>query len=960
MAEIVTGEIFMKILLLFLFCCVLFLHASEVQEILCQDGKFAANNGFFQRGKKTLLFDPAIKSYFWFQPAEKDWSRYKVITFRIWSPAKIRGELLLCLNSNPAGSRNNYYSKRITIFHSGWKTFSYRLDSFTKTRTPVGFHQIDNVTFMSKGWGLKQREGFKIEFDSVTLSIEEAVLSKKELPPLSATICWPPDIPDDLKAKTLREPDFLRKSKEIESMRLRFKRKILSKFSNTQKKLSSEYLGKISPEGSFLDISAFNVKEEWKCNLAYERLKFLLQAWNGGLIPHTPEIKQKLLDAFIYYFDFEYNRTSERWVASSFNFPEIAIEAYFTFLPEMEEVERSLSGDQKIILLNRLCKAVAMQAFYEPERNDVEHCLQLDQFRAHPHWVGGNFGYRPLVACALVCRNPLMLDLVAEIFDKGLSVTSWNTRSRSFWQEGLTTDGGGWGHGVQCYLFGYPLDGVISILKGKNTLNNTLWERRLDPYQQDLILGYIESLLWFSYAPEQYGPTLMSPARAGMLYRGGKGFQSFPQFIFKLIESNLPENAVESKKRLKNYENIASGKIPEFTGIRYWWNQDAMISRGRDYFIGIKMSSVRTASCEVVAGASRKTEFLSDGATFLMKRPDTYTMAKGYWNFTAVPGTTLRQGEYQVNTDIWSGYRGMYSFAGGVTDSGNGVAGFHYRKALSHIREPLFYNIEARKSYFVAGGFLICCGSGITDLDPKQGKHLWTTIDQTEWLGNLEYEKAGKMHRVKTPDFIVHKQKIGTMMAVHDSVGYGIDLNWTKGEAILSTEVRKSRWLEADRRNAGNSGIPVEYPVLQIHVDHGKNVKNASYLYFVHMDSPNLENLKRNVAEMDYEILALTDSVHAVRIKKTDMTGAVFFDKNSTFSDGVRTWKCDEKAIVLICREPGGKVRISVTDPEQNPEKKTIGLFCNPALNGQKEFRFSLPVEDNCGKSVSAVSLPCS
>ena len=165
--------------------------------------------------------------------------------------------------------------------------------------------------------------------------------------------------------------------------------------------------------------------------------------------------------------------------------------------------------------------------------------------------------------------------------------------------------------------------------------------------------------------------------------------------------------------------------------------------------------------------------------------------------------------------------------------------------------------------------------------------------------------------------------------------------------------MQRITWEEADKRNTGNKDLPGEYPVLQLYIDHGKNVRNASYVYFVHMNSPNLEFLKDFSARQNYEILSRTDSIHAVKLKEEHTTAAVFFEKNASFSDGVRQWRSNDKAIVLIREISDGTVRISVSDPEQKAEKKMLRLSCNPPLNGKKELEFILPDGVNCGKAVS-------
>lgn len=53
-------------------------------------------------------------------------------------------------------------------------------------------------------------------------------------------------------------------------------------------------------------------------------------------------------------------------------------------------------------------------------------------------WVGGNaLAYRSLLPVAAMYRSIPMIDLLAEVCQRGISMTSQNTYSEAFWTEGL-------------------------------------------------------------------------------------------------------------------------------------------------------------------------------------------------------------------------------------------------------------------------------------------------------------------------------------------------------------------------------------------------------------------------------------------------------------------------------------------------------------------------------------------
>ena len=74
--------------------------------------------------------------------------------------------------------------------------------------------------------------------------------------------------------------------------------------------------------------------------------------------------------------------------------------------------------------------------------------FSISRFRNHVWWVGGNaLAYRSLLPVAAMYRSIPMVDLLAEVCQRGISMTSQNTYSEAFWTEGFTADGAGWGHG---------------------------------------------------------------------------------------------------------------------------------------------------------------------------------------------------------------------------------------------------------------------------------------------------------------------------------------------------------------------------------------------------------------------------------------------------------------------------------------------------------------------------------
>lgn len=82
--------------------------------------------------------------------------------------------------------------------------------------------------------------------------------------------------------------------------------------------------------------------------------------------------------------------------------------------------------------------------------------------------------------------------------------------------------------------------------------------------------------------------------------------------------------------------------------------------------------------------------------------------------------------------------------------------------------------------------------------------------------------------------------------------------------------------------------------------------------------------------------------MQAVHHLPSDTFGAVFYQA-ATAGD----LRAEAPAVVLI-RNVGGKTKITVNDPEQNPARTSIRLFWKG-----KKYEIRLPGGEDCGKPVT-------
>ena len=95
----------------------------------------------------------------------------------------------------------------------------------------------------------------------------------------------------------------------------------------------------------------------------------------------------------------------------------------------MDDAEGGKGGT----LLQEACdmlKTIALQAWTQPLRHDETdgNVVSISRFRNHVWWVGGNaLAYRSLLPVAAMYRSIPMIDLLAEVCQRGISMTSQTT-----------------------------------------------------------------------------------------------------------------------------------------------------------------------------------------------------------------------------------------------------------------------------------------------------------------------------------------------------------------------------------------------------------------------------------------------------------------------------------------------------------------------------------------------------
>ncbi|WP_302812982.1 polysaccharide lyase family 8 super-sandwich domain-containing protein, partial [Victivallis vadensis] len=363
----------------------------------------------------------------------------------------------------------------------------------------------------------------------------------------------------------------------------------------------------------------------------------------------------------------------------------------------------------------------------------------------------------------------------------------------------------------------------------------------------------------------------------------------------------------------------------QYHGTRYFFNNDDLIRKNPAYYVFVNMVSNRTNGLEsYYGGASGFNLFTCDGQTIFEREGGESSRALGAAILTMLPGTTERQVKELKPVENWLGYGSRGDFAAGaVLPDQDAVAGFIFDKVNDSVVEnparreenPEILKLRANKAYFFFGDLFLALGAGIENLAPEYDGNIFTTVEQTLKKGNNPVVRKHGVEWVENNGFV-----------------YGVLPQATSGKIAHKSEKRMTGWRKLSEANRGVEENEVE--LFSMWIDHGREVKDGSYAYFVSCDGKVPERLP--------EILSNTVKVQAARLGNT--VEAVFYDASAgletPFGAVTVSAPC---ALAAKFRE--GKVELAVADGRMNRELRSITVTV-----GGRAYTVELPSGELLGR----------
>jgi len=557
---------------------------------------------------------------------------------------------------------------------------------------------------------------------------------------------------------------------------------------------------------------------------------------------------------------------------------------------------------------------------------------------------------------AFMYKSVPMVDLLADVSQKALSTTSQNTIETSFWTEGFTTDGAGWGHGRQCLIWGYPFTGASNALSVLSILKGSPWAKKLTEENINSLMNYFQGSNWYYYK----GFTLPCLDRHSMQYTVAAAPIKTQPMVRSLLkdwkdsftpaqQAELTQLTHEANTNSINLSNYPKGL---YSGTRWFYNNDDLIKKNENYHVIVNMASVRCDGIESAINMADEYNFYTtDGLTFFHKTGDEYRKIMGGWDITATPGVTAREGMSKLTpVTNWRGYCSKFNFAGAATFGGeNAVAGFIFEKMDASERKDVndkrnnqgenlvIYGVKAHKAWFMLGDYVVALGAGVTNLQPEMEGTIRTTMDQTANENEIKVISAGKVSSAKKgiQSFFVKGKPVWVQQV--GKFAYTVIPEYTKS-AYYVTETKSADWVRMNKSNEKIKNLPATADILRLWIDHGQKVKNGTYGYVVYCGkgSP--------AAKMPFRVLQNDTIVQAIQSADAKIIQGVFYKGNTSLISNRISITVSDPCVLLV-ENNDKEYLISVQDPQMNNDLKQITISI-----GRKKYPINLPQGEFAGK----------
>lgn len=347
--------------------------------------------------------------------------------------------------------------------------------------------------------------------------------------------------------------------------------------------------------------------------------------------------------------------------------------------------------------------------------------------------------------------------------------------------------------------------------------------------------------------------------------------------------------------------NVSARK--DYTVTHVFHGMDRLLQQKPEYTVGVTLSSTRIYKYEAINNENTEGWYLGDGMVYVYTgNRDQYDSA--YWNHInhyRMPGTTVLTTD-RIAENVSGGYLGAYNAVGGTTVGNVLAGGMHLGKLTTNT--GIVLDLDAKKSYFMFDGEVVCLGAGIT---ANSSDNVETVIENRKLSG--------------TEKFYVDGTRVSLTSGVKSADG--VKYAWLEDYGgLVFTETMDISYQKA----VGGASF------LEIWHDHGVNPVNDSYSYII-LPNATMNDTAVYQASPDARILSNTADLQAVYDKSTQSTGMIFWQAGVCGDISVNA------PCAAVVTEADGVYSISISDMSQKLSKISVtvskaGLVLNSADDG--------------------------
>lgn len=546
-----------------------------------------------------------------------------------------------------------------------------------------------------------------------------------------------------------------------------------------------------------------------------------------------------------------------------------------------------------------------------------------------PKMTGGNLLLKAngVAQCGILMQDASMLENVKAGVK---TVLVYNDPDQFYTKDadGFYADGSYIQHQALAYIGGYGADLYQNLGVFLNVLSGSDWAIAYDDHAEsvayDFIFNGVEPFIYEGHTMDMVSSRDVTRSNHDDHERTGRLLEallplrgSFPteeqnQRFDSLMKYVLEQDSAFYFAQMDSIYAIMTGvqiladdsvaPRGEYT-LTKTFTMDKTVHLTRDFGFALSMHSDRTYGHELINQEGKRTWNTSDGMYYLYTG-DVDQYSGGFWatvDPTRLPGTTA---EHVVFSDgAGDRTKNLYAWTGGASLDGYGAAGTHMR-TLGSKNSSTRNGADVKKSWFMFDDRILALGSGITS---STGNTVETIIENRKIRTDLsntvtvDGQPADLSSAVTLTPTWMHLQ--GNVAG--SDIGY-----WFPEEQQVTAfkEVRTGDW---SAQGVSTGEATNGYATFLF--DHGENPAGASYEYML-LPGKTAAETAAYAAAPDVTVLSNTDSIHAARDERDNVTAANFWDETGGAIAGIAV---DQPASVVMRRQ-GDTVRLSVSDPTQS------------------------------------------